>query len=126
MTRAPGETMSVAQYKAAAAKAMSESEFQQRVIVLAHAHGWRVAAFRKVRVQRKNGSVYYETPVQADGKGWPDLALVRGERLIFAELKVGYNKPEPEQAQWLSDLTRAAEVYVWKPKDMDEIESVLA
>jgi hypothetical protein len=51
----------------------SEAQFQQQVIDLARLCGYRVAHFRTVRVQRKGGSVYYTTPVQADGAGWPDL-----------------------------------------------------
>ena len=100
----------------------SEAAFQSQVIDLAHACRWRVAAFRKVRVQRANGSVYYETPVQADGKGWLDIALCRGPRMLFRELKVGRNKVTPEQMEWVACLIAAGQdVGVWHPNDWDRI-----
>jgi len=105
----------------------SEADFQKQIIELAKYRGWRVATFRKVRVQRKNGSVYYETPVGADGVGWPDLFLVRGKRVIAAELKVGNNKATVEQMQWLESLAATGvECHVWRPSWWNVIEDVLA
>ena len=40
--------------------------------------------------------------------GFPDLVLVR-ERIIFAELKVKYNKISDDQAKWLNHLAVIAE-----------------
>jgi len=105
---------------------MKESEWQDDVIALAKLNGFTVAHFRPVRVQRRDGSVYYCTPVQGDGAGFPDLLMIRGERMLVAELKVGYNKPSLEQSAWL-DAFRAAgvEAYVWYPKDWDEVQGKL-
>jgi hypothetical protein len=104
----------------------NEEEFQLRVIDLAHAHGWKAAHFRKVRVQRKGGAVYYETPVQADGAGFPDLILRRGVVLIAAELKFGKNKPTPEQLEWLRGFAAAGNLArVWYPAHWEDIVSVL-
>jgi hypothetical protein len=106
-------------------KAETEEEFQDRVIELAHVHGWRVAHFRPVRIQRANGTVYYETPVAADGAGWPDCCLVR-ERVIWAELKRQNGALQPNQREWREALLGAgAEWYCWRPSDLDEIERVL-
>ena len=59
--------------------------------------------------------------------GFPDLVMVRGDRLLIAELKVGYRKPSPEQRVWLDALgATAAEVFTWWPKDWPEIRRVLA
>jgi len=113
----------------------TEEKFQQRVIDLAHARGWRVAHFRPVRVQRKDGSVYYCTPVGADGEGFPDLELVR-ERIVKAELKSASEKRrkapgrekglKPAQQEWRDAYIRAGvEWYVWSPDDWPEIERVL-
>ena len=58
--------------------------------------------------------------------GFPDLVLVRGGRLIFAELKVGKNNPTDDQMRWLTELRRAHHyVYLWRPCDWREIEEVL-
>jgi hypothetical protein len=103
-----------------------EADFQEQVIALARLHGWRVAHFRKVRVQRKNGTVYWETPVAADGKGFPDLILVRGSRIIAAELKTDAGALKPEQTLWL-DAFRGAGVLalVWRPVYWNAIEAEL-
>lgn len=105
---------------------ISEEAHQTQVINMARAFGWHVAHFRTVRVQRKDGTYYYATPVQADGEGFPDLVLVRGNRVIFAELKRESGKVEPAQLQWIEKLNPTpAEVYLWRPSDMDEVERVL-
>ena len=103
-----------------------EADFQQAVIGYARQRGWKVAWFRPVRVQRKDGSVYHETPVGADGKGWPDLVLVRAGEIIFAELKVGRNTASEEQIAWLDALRETgAAAGVWRPADWDTILEVL-
>jgi hypothetical protein len=99
----------------------TEKQFSDRVVDLAHLTGWRVMHIHPASV--RNGRPI--TPAGADGKGYPDLTLVR-ERLVFAELKVGSNKPTPEQEDWARWLTAAgAEVYLWKPGDWDQITAVL-
>ena len=68
----------------------------------------------------------FVTAVQGDGKGFPDLTMVRGERLAFAELKAENGRVSPDQRTWLESLSLVAEVYVWKPSHWNEIEEVLA
>lgn len=103
----------------------SEAEFQKFVIDFAKARGWKVAHFRKVRVQRKGGEVYWETPVAADGKGFLDLELVR-ERIVKVELKVPPNTTTVEQKTWIDAYLKAGvEVYVWYPCDMLTIAETL-
>lgn len=107
-------------------RGQTESGFQKQVIELARSRGWKVASFRKVRVQRASGATYYETPVAADGRGWPDLFLVLRSRAIAAELKVGRNKETPEQTQWLTLLRSAGiETYTWRPENFDLITEYL-
>ncbi|MEN6370511.1 MAG: VRR-NUC domain-containing protein [Armatimonadota bacterium] len=99
---------------------IKEDPFQQQVIDLAHYLGWTVAHFRPALTKKG-----WRTPVQADGKGFPDLVLVR-ERVIYAELKSDTNKPSPDQRDWLDKLNLAEqEVYIWRPRDWDEIAEVL-
>jgi len=100
----------------------SGSSWEHAVIDLARWSGWRVASFRSVRVQRRDGSTYYATPVQADGEGFPDLVLARDERLLFRELKVGKAVLSLAQERWLRDLRDAgADVGVWRDTDIDAI-----
>ena len=61
--------------------------------------------------------------------GFPDLIMVRGPRIVFAELKAERGTTTPEQEHWLDVLRLAgAETYVWKPADWisGEIEAVLS
>jgi len=90
---------------------MSEQELLDSVVELAHLFGWRVAHFRPARTAHG-----WRTPVAADGAGWPDLTLVRGDRLIFAELKSRRGRLSDEQQAWLDVLGAVGEVHVWRPE----------
>jgi hypothetical protein len=101
---------------------VTERDFSKQIVTIAHEYGWMVAHFHQL--QGRKG--IWITPAAADGKGFPDIVLVR-ERLIFAELKVGYNPLRVDQQRWLDALLgTGAEAYVWKPKDIDQIEEILA
>lgn len=107
----------------------TETGFQGAVIDLAHLMGWTVAHFRPAMTAHG-----WRTPVQADGKGWPDLFLVRPPRLVVAELKRDAPTAHAREKQ-LSDDQRvwlrlfegcaAVEVHVWRPADWPDIERVL-
>jgi len=97
------------------AKSMTEAEIQSNIIQLARALGYLCAHFRSVRVQRQGGTTFYQTPVQADGAGFPDLVLAKAGRVIFVECKSERGSVSPEQAEWLNILP--GEVYVWGPAD---------
>ena len=99
----------------------TETQFQESVIEAAHTFGWRVAHFRAARTA--DGS--WRTPVQADGRGFPDLVLVR-DRVIFAELKSDTGKVSDEQHEWIAWLEGAgAQAEVWRPADWPLIEATL-
>lgn len=101
--------------------AIPEAEFTRQVIQYARLHGWRCAHFRPGRT--KDG---WRTPVQGDGKGFPDLFLVRNGRAVAAELKAGRGKLTVEQTQWLAALEASpVETFVWRPEVWAEIERVL-
>ena len=107
---------------------VKESEFQSQVIEFAQRSGWCVAHFRPVRVQRKDGSVYYETPVQADGAGFVDLLMIHEVtgRIIAAELKATNGKLSGAQSKWMTlFMNSPAEWYVWYPEDFEMIVSIL-
>ena len=102
-----------------------EAEFQLQVIEYAQARGWRVAHFRAVRVQRRDGTTFWETPVAADGRGFFDLLLVRA-RLVAIELKVPPNTLTEDQLRWLEWYKKAGvEAHVFRPADWPAIEEVL-
>lgn len=99
-----------------------EDAFQKDVYDLAKMRGWTVAHFRSVY---DGNAKRWLTPVSADGKGFPDLVLVR-ERIIFAELKAKTGRLRPEQVVWIDKLRAAGStVFVWKPVDLDDISKEL-
>lgn len=58
--------------------------------------------------------------------GFPDLFMVKGLRVVAAELKVGKAKPTEDQWRWLQALNRAGiPAFVWTPDSWPTIESVL-
>lgn len=76
---------------------MKGSEIQQGVIDLARRLGWKVAHFHAVR----HAKGFHLTPVAADGKGFPDLLLVR-DRVVAIEIKGSGDSLRPEQTAWLT------------------------
>ena len=103
-------------------RASPESDFQRTIIELAELQGWLCYHVARVKGQlRANTS-----------PGFPDLVMVRSGRLIFAELKVGKNKPTDAQEAWITRLRvvqdhgSRVEIYVWRPEDWPKIEVLLA
>lgn len=100
--------------------AVPEATWQAQFIELAHLFGWRIAHFRAAKSARG-----WRTPVQGDGKGFPDNVLVR-ERVIYVELKRVGKKTTPEQQEWMDWLMMAGqECYVWTIDDMEQAVEVL-
>lgn len=102
---------------------MTEADLLAATIDLARLHGWRTIHVRPARTTQS-----WRTPVQGDGKGFPDLLMVRGDRLLAVELKSSVDaRLRPEQVAWLDALRRAgAETAVWYPNHWpDEIQRVL-
>lgn len=99
--------------------------WQDRVQQIAEGLGWAVLVIRPVRVQRKDGTVYYETPVAGSGKGFPDFLFVR-ERLVAAEVKTGKGRLSAEQKWWRDRLVAAGVPwYEWRPEHEQELIGVL-
>jgi hypothetical protein len=93
--------------------AVLEAELQTSVIALARVMGWRVAHFRPAKTWQG-----WQTPVGADGKGWPDLLMVRPGQILAAELKSAEGTVTTNQHLWLNALESAGvPTYVWRPKD---------
>ena len=59
--------------------------------------------------------------------GFPDETLVRGDRLLFVELKSATGKLTPAQGEWLEALAavRRVETYLWRPDDLEDATRVL-
>lgn len=100
-------------------RAVTEASFQRQVEALLTGYGWRW--YHAPDNRPSNGFV------QNVRAGFPDIVAVRGDRMIFAELKRETGKVSPAQEEWLAALQAAqAEVYVWRPRDVEEISRILA
>ncbi len=105
---------------------ITEAQFTNQVLELAKLRGWRTAHFRPART-----ATGWRTAVQGDGKGWPDVVLVRRSRMIVAELKRDRKaRLTKDQEAWLLALRLVGmgviEVQVWTPEDWGSIEEMLA
>lgn len=102
---------------------MTEAELQANIVEMAEQWlGYTWVHFRPARTEHG-----WRTPVSGPlGKGWPDLILVRGARIVAAELKSDSGKVAPEQEYVLGVLAAAGvETHVWRPKDWDSIVEAL-
>lgn len=105
---------------------MTEDELTDSVIDLAHTFGWMAFHPKRATYQTKAGTKWL-TPFKGD-KGFPDLVLARTGQVIFAELKVGKNKPDDDQQKWgdvISDgpftsLATTHTYHVWTDKDWED------
>ena len=90
----------------------SEKDFQAAVLQLAHLTGWLA---------------YHTFDSRRSPPGYPDLTLVRGDRIIFAELKTDTGKATQDQETWLAALgaVPGIKAALWRPRDWSAIETTL-
>lgn len=100
---------------------LTEAAFQRQVVQLAESLGWDWMHIGRTGKYVANGAK------GTLGTGWPDLLLLRGHRIVCAELKA-QNAPLPSLAQKdvLLKLSGAVEAYCWRPSMMNEIVDTLA
>lgn len=105
----------------------NELAFQSRVVGLFRVYGFErifhaPAGGHQGRVSRE------QIP---EGRGFPDLLAIKGQRVIVAELKASTrmckpNNLRPGQWSWLQAFNNAGvEAYLWHPGDWDEIQDVI-
>jgi len=86
----------------------TERDFQAKVIEAAQRLGWEVQ--------------FHWSSIHSP-RGYPDLTLVRGKRLLYAELKSEKGTITLAQNHWLEVLkeTGKCEVYIWRPSLWESI-----
>lgn len=98
---------------------ISERDWQTHVLKIADLKGWK----------------YYHPPdnrpvngrIQKVVSGYPDLCLIKGSRMIFAELKREKGIVSPEQQEWIAAIKGCGiEVYVWRPSDLQSLVEILS
>ncbi len=81
----------------------SENSFQADVIQLAKANGWLC---------------YHTYCSKRSEPGFPDLTMVKSDRILCVELKTNTEEATAAQREWLAALNRAGvPACIWKPKD---------
>jgi hypothetical protein len=91
---------------------LAEKDFQRQVLDLAKLYRWHA---------------YHPALSKWSERGWPDLAMVRPPRIVFAELKAECGKVTEHQSRWLALLGACpgVETYLWRPSDLEAIAAVL-
>lgn len=93
---------------------VAERTFQAQVEQYARLMGW---LFFHTRYSMKSVA------------GFPDLVLLRGDRMVVAELKTVVGKTSKAQDEWLAAFLRipGVRVFIWRPDDASwaQIEQVL-
>ncbi len=94
--------------QAVVASRITEADLLRSVLSLARVYGWLA---------------YHTWNARHSAAGFPDLVLVRGGRLIFAELKSEHGRVTAQQLVWGAALTRAevtggVAYLVWRPSDL--------
>jgi hypothetical protein len=90
---------------------MTEKQFYSQIRDLAIITGWMI---------------YHTWTSIHSAAGYPDITLVRGDRLVFAELKTDKGRVTPQQQAWIDALRKTkAEVYLWRPSYFDDIVEIL-
>jgi len=91
---------------------MPESQLQERIIEAATIGGW----------------MHYHThDSRRSDRGWPDLVLVRGRRMLVLELKRRTGRVSVHQQGWIDALQRVdtLDVRVVRPDDLDTLRDEL-
>jgi len=109
---------------------MSERPISLAELELLEAERWSEAVFTsKVRTEAiTNGWLFYHTAdSRGSDRGFPDCVMVRGERIVFAELKVPGGRVAPAQRDWMMRLVAATrhEAKVWYPSHWQAIKELL-
>lgn len=104
--------------------ALSEASFQQQVIDVALLKGWKWFHAPRAQHRTREGRVYVENVTA----GWPDLTLVRGDRMVCMELKSRTGKATAAQIGWIVALNAipGVEAFVARPADLALIVNLLS
>jgi hypothetical protein len=100
-------------------RSITERDWQNQVIRYAVDLGWK--HYHAPDNRPVNGRI------QKVVAGFPDLVLVKGERLVFVELKRELGTVSEAQQIWLDALrATGVECYVWRPSQLREVKETLS
>jgi len=86
---------------------MTEKQFQTAIVEYAKKQGWLI---------------YHTYDSRRSEPGFPDLVMVRRNKVLFRELKTEKGRLTEPQKVWAAKLKKAGADYaVWRPSDLQEI-----
>ena len=87
---------------------MTENQLQAAIIKYAELMGWRIYHVTNVHKRLRSHT----------SEGFPDLHMVRGKRIVYAELKDATKPRTDAQDDWAEAIQQTpAEYYLWRPAD---------
>ena len=100
---------------------ITEKDFSSQIESLLNIFGWHWCHFRPARTEHG-----WRTALSGH-KGFLDYIATKPPRLLIFELKSEKGKVSSEQQEWIDLLKQCtgAEVYLWKPSQIDEIVEIL-
>jgi hypothetical protein len=97
---------------------ISERDWQGHVCKIAASFGWKF--YHPPDNRPVNGRI------QKVVSGFPDLCLIKGSTMIFAELKRELGVVSPEQHEWAEAIRNCGiHVYIWRPSDLNQVVEIL-
>jgi hypothetical protein len=113
------EDLTIEEYRGYVERTTTERDFQNVVRGFAALHGWH--------------HIYHTYDSQRSDPGFPDLVMVRGDVVLFVELKTQKGKVRPEQESWGQALVQVegaagkhVKYRIWRPSDWPQIVETLA
>jgi len=98
---------------------ISEAAFMAQVKALAFTYGWMTHHSQPSLTRTGR----YITTGAA---GFPDLVLAHSERgFLLCELKTDTGRISTQQIEWLRECDPYVECYIWRPRDLPEIQARL-
>lgn len=92
---------------------VDEKDFQRELMKMAKNNGWKC---------------FHPKYSYKSEKGFFDVTMIRGNRVIFTELKTETGTQSAEQKTWMEFAQAVGgnvEYYLWRPSDWAEIQEVL-
>src|SRR5690349_561238 len=109
---------------------MTIQEFKEYALRTTKEKDWHLIVEQFARIM---GWTHYHTyDSRKSDPGFPDLVLIRDDRLIFVELKAQRGKLSPDQERWQELIYGVAgacpahvSYYCWKPENFDTMVEAL-
>ena len=110
------------------AATMPESTWHRHVVTFALEQGWKVFHDQATNARRRCTACGAVRRGPRNQKGFLDLLMIRGSRLVVAELKSESGTTTPEQEELLAAWRKVpgAEVYIWRPSERETVIRTLA